>query len=56
MALAYANPAGSAVLLDNLYTAVLEGHAFLIAGSPSQMALHICPDVQYCNFHSGLYR
>ena len=28
MALAYANPAGSAVLLGNLYTAVWEGHAF----------------------------
>ena len=29
MAMAYANPAGSAVLLGNLYTAVWEGHAFL---------------------------
>ena len=46
MALADASPAGSAVLLDNLYTAVLKGHAFLIARSPSQMALYICP-VQY---------
>ena len=32
MALAYTNPAGSAVLLGNLYTAVWEGHAFCIFG------------------------
>ena len=29
MALVSANPAGSPVLLGNLYTAVWEGHAFL---------------------------
>ena len=32
MALAYANPAGSAVLLGNLYTAVWEGHALCTFG------------------------
>ena len=32
MALACANPAGSAVLIGNLYTAVWEGHAFCTFG------------------------
>ena len=57
LALAFANPLGSAVLLVNLYTAVLEGHAFftgsiiimcILSMSPSQMALLFQNVMQYC--------
>ena len=41
LALAYANPLGSAVLLCNLYTAVWEGHAFCRGGILIMYFVHV---------------